>query len=196
MKKILLFILMFSSIILLSSCGKKKTLTKRTMNNFLEDFSFAEGDSGKRDYNMFSEYIKTDKRVSNEVNQHTSAHWSRVSFYAEKKVIIEKISYTVYNKSTETNISVYEPIDNNFSIQKGSKYNSYWLSTSETQLKSAEIEKESERNFAMTFEKLIINKGNAIHIMLGFNSYDKAAIDAIIENAGVYNLNIEYSVYI
>ena len=94
MKKVLLFVLMISSIFILSSC-KKSEPVGREMNDFYSDFKFDD----EKKYKNFDEITK-DQTPTNKFKY--LGVTTVFDCTTKKKVYLKNISYNIYNDS-ETN---------------------------------------------------------------------------------------------
>lgn len=192
MKKVLVFLLMICSILVISSCGKKKVLTKRTMEDFPADFSFGEDERGQYYYEKFIDFSKTTKSVATELSQHSDHRWSSFMCTSTKKIKLERISFTCYNKSETETIALLE-------LESGSveeTYNGgyYYPAVSPSQ-KAIELAPQQELNVSLTFEDYIIKKDKGINLFYLQTDYTMDTRNTI-DNIGIYNFKVEYSAYI
>ena len=183
MKKIILFILMLATIFTLGAC-KKKEPTPRVMDNFLSDFTLTE--------NAFEDYDKISKneKGSNKLSYLHKAFSSSIN--AKNKTIINKISFTVYNCS-ETDYSFYVLDPSEATVYKSNKI--YMMDVNFDTARRIEIKNGEE--YTMTYDLgLTMKKGYSLQIFFGFDTTDTGGVKTMIENAGVYNFKVDYSVYL
>ena len=189
MKKILVFIIMICSIITLSSC-KKKVLTKRTMANFLEDFVFAESKTGMADYERYQGFIQNEKNNS---NRSDSTSKTTINVTTKKKIVIEKLSYTIYNRSETETIKVASSTLNHDGNKKQTYVNLL------EKYSEVEIAPNDEMTFELEYSDFTITKNNMVKFFFGIYPYlamPDGYYNFLISNSGIYKLNIEYSAYI
>ena len=197
MKKILVFIIMICSIIALSSC-KKKVLTKRTMENFLEDFNFdLDTNTGtKNSWENYEAYIKDTKSSANyfkTVSKLNITHDS-LCFNTNKKVVIEKISYTIYNRSETESIFIYDVTNDVWKYKIDGKYQ--YQIEGDTELKKIEIKPQTEYKKEIEYTDFTVGKNSEVLLSFGAISFEQEEKEIIVNNGGLYNLKIEYSAYI
>ena len=194
MKRILLTILTFISIFVITSCGKKKVLTKRTMDDFYDDFSFSQDEKGQKYYKVFKEYSSDEKSISNEFSSLTQYHYNRIELKTTKKIKIESVSYTVYNKSTDQVVRIIIPGNNEY--YKVAK-NDYYISKGSIEnAAKKDILAGEEYEFTSKFDDLEIKKNSTLTVAIGLYSYDSNELKTNLANGGLYNFKIEYSAYI
>lgn len=192
MKKILLVFLMLTSIFVITSCGKKKVLTKRTMDNFYDDFTFAQNEAGQKSFTVFKAYSNSSKAMSNEFSTLSSYKYNRLDFITTKKIKIEKISFTVYNKSTDKTMKITMNLDNEYSkLEKGL----YFIGGNPDSTKK-EILSSEELECSATYDNLVLGNKTSIKVLFGVIVDNNEQTKTNIENGGLYNFKIEYSAYI
>ena len=193
MKKILLVFLMLTSIFVITSCGKKKVLTKRTMDNFYDDFTFAQNEAGQKSFTVFKAYSKSSKAMSNEFSTLSSYKYDRLDFITTKKIKIEKISFKVYNKSADQIMKIYM-IENN-SYSKLSK-DLYYIGSAGNDSRNKEILANNELECSATYDNLVLANKTSIKVLFGILVGNNEQTKTNLANGGLYNFKIEYSAYI
>ena len=205
MKKILFLILMLASIFMLASCKKNEPVGRVTAN-FLSDFKLGSTD----DFDVYDAIIK-DMEYSNRVkNFKTALRMLQFNFTTNRKVVIKKISFRLYNYSeTETlkilvnNKTTYNINDNETcSINYFNQANEYTVE---------DLGPNSYRDITLNLENLMLKKKTSIMLLFGFTidssvygiDLDKASMEErkepmnkINNCAGICNFNIDYIAYI
>ena len=204
MKKIRFLILMLASIFTLTSCKKNEPVGRVTAN-FLSDFKLETTD----DFDVYDAIIK-DMEYSNRTNNFkTALRMLQFNFTTNRKVVIKKISYRLYNHSETETLNVL--------VNRGSVYN-----ISEEGICSINFFKEGNYNIVeiepngfidvtLDLENLMIKKKTTVWLLFGFtidssaygidyaNATDeekKIPINRLRNCAGICNFNIDYIAYI
>ena len=204
MKKILFLILMLASIFTLASCKKNEPVGRVTAN-FLSDFKLG----STNDFDVYDAIIK-DMEYSNRVsNFKTVVRMLQFNFTTNKKVVIKKISFRIYNYSeTETlkilvnNKTTYSMNDNDTcSINYFNMENEYTVE---------DLGPNSYRDITLNLENLMLKKKTSIMLLFGFTidsrvygidpnasmEEKKEPINRLNKCAGICNFNIDYIAYI
>ena len=205
MKKILFLILMLASIFTLTSCKKNEPVGRVTAN-FLSDFKLETTD----DFDVYDAIIK-DMEYSNRTNNFkTALRMLQFNFTTNRKVVIKKISYRLYNHSeTETlkilvnKESIYSMNDNDTcSINYFNQANEYTVE---------DLEPNSYRDITLNLENLKLKKKSSIMLLFGYTldashygidmetatmEERKEPINRLRNCAGICNFNIDYIAYI
>ena len=198
MKKILLFILAFCALGVFASCGKKKVLTKRTMENIKEDFTFESSEP------IFDAYSMDGKSPRNEFRLHSSrSNYRNITLTAKNKTVIESVSFKLYNASETETIYTYDYSNCSFvkdkaELKSGRKVTRYYFPGKYlADPKNVEIAPKGEIDVVVQFEKCELNSNNMFHVILFLAgiSTDRNDYVMVMNNGGVYNFKIQYSIY-
>lgn len=197
MKRILLTLLTIISIFIITSCGKKKVLTKRSLSDIKDDFTI----NGE---NIFDAYCKKEKDTTNEFRLYSSSSsYSKLYITSKYKTKIEKISYTFYNTSDTESFFIYEYKDDMVYKQEGNnaktgkKMYLYMYPTGDlNRMNIIEIKPNEELNVSIEFSDFEYKTNIGLRFSYYTTDYDHvSSMKTIADYGGIYNLNIEYSIY-
>ena len=197
MKKILLFILAFCALGVFASCKKKKVLTKRTMENIKEDFTFESSEP------IFDAYSMDEKSPRNEFRLHSSqSNYRKIILTAKNKTKIEHVSYKIYNASETESISLYEYTQMvcykyKAEYESGRKKTRYEYPGNLDAEKLMDINPKEEKGINLEFSDLEINSNNEFCLILAITTVENKGekLLQLVNNGGVFNFKMEYSIY-
>ncbi len=195
MKKILLFVLMISSIFILSSC-KKSEPVGREMDDFYSDFKFDD----EKKYKNFDEITK-DKTPTNKFK------YLGITFFfdctTKKKVYLKNISYNIYNDSETNSIWLVKQNDPSYDyyddektlVINGSMYDELLHPIYE------EFEVKPKSFVSVNYDINVLLKKNT-HLALyfrvdpSFGEDDfKTNLNTIKNDVGISNFKVDYNAY-
>ncbi len=191
MKKILLFVIAFCSMFLLVSCKKSEAVI-RTNDDFLSDFRFED----ELYFKKYDEIIK-GIHINNRLNNIGTT--PALNFKSSKKVVIKKISFTIYNYSTEDYFSIYQKEDNLYSFLND---NYLEINAGEETDKLIRINSDSSYDVELILNTTV-KKNSEIVLGFGFVVNPEIVGGTFIDNvttlrnsAGLCNFKVEYMAYI
>ena len=178
MKKILTFILLLISVLVLSSCGKK--YTPRTMEYFYTDFDV--------DKNKFDKIIAEEKGVGN-FNLFDRYKFTNLYFSTKEEVRIKNISYKIYNHSEDYTFYIYDHTDVKFTKTENVYQSSYIDFNKKIPVRFG------QEVFVSYDTDIKLNKKTGLLLSTLIHASDdnmKEDMDKIKEAGGIYQLKIEY----
>lgn len=203
MKKILYFILCITTMFVLVSCKKNEPVGRETAN-FISDFKLGSSD----DYSEYDAIIKDMQHANRVSNFNTLKRKLEFDFTANKKVVIKKISFRLYNHSeTETlKILVNEDISYNTTLEDTCIINGF----NDASCDAKELKPNEYKDITLSFENLMLKKNTLVMLMFGFTAdpsyYDfnpenssvenmKQTMDRLNNCGGICNFKIDYIAY-
>ena len=190
MKRLLIAVICFCSLFILVSC-KKNEPVGRTTENFLSDFYFEDD----LYFNRYDEIIK-DMSINNRLSQ--IGTMPALNFKPNKKVIIKKISFTIYNYSTDKVFSVFQKEDNYFNFLDD---NYLEINAGDEKDKIIKVNSDSSIDIELVLDTTV--KKNC-EIILGFGFVLNPEIiggtfidnvNTLKDSAGLCNFKVEYVAY-
>lgn len=196
MKKILLFVLMISSIFILSSC-KKSEPVGREMDDFYSDFKFDD----EQEYKNFDEITK-DQTPTNKFK------YLGITFFfnctTKKKVYLKNISYNIYNDSETNSIWFVKQKAPSYEYYEDEKLLGVNISIYDELLHPnyEEFEVKPKSFVSVNYDiNVLLKKNTQIRLFFridpNFGDDDfKTTLNTIKNDVGVSNFKVDYNAYI
>ena len=208
MKKILFVILAIVTMFTLVAC-KKSEPVGRTTDNFLTDFKLEQ----QYEYDQYDAMIKEQSAV-NRLNKFRNAgQMLRFSFTNNKKVVLKKINFRLYNYSETETLRIFTLTKDYYNYIESENYlniNRAYESL-DSNYKWVDLNPNCYTDVSITLDNCIVKKNTKITLFFGFTigseAYDIDPSNADISErmkplelmktcGGVCNFNLEYMAYI